>query len=304
MLGPQPMHPWVSAPNFGFGTASRDVQGKVFISQEHSALSGPESSCTPGPIYEQAITVGPKVAPSVEQQPLWAFGRDERFPPGNKDLLNTPGAKYEAPPSVGVQANSKKSTLPSIGFGSSTRDGQEKVYVSKDHNVALYGKATPGPTTALSQTNTAVGKQFVSHGPTGYNRTTLKCATQPSWALGKAERFPVGTAVPVPGPGAYRIQTAVGVQVVSTKPSLPKFGFGTSNRDHAAKVFVSKEHAATESGGRDAPGPGTYAMKSMTGYQQPSSKMRTGRSTGFGKGPERFKDLAKDMSPGPGYYII
>ena len=46
----------------------------------------------------------------------------------------------------------------------------------------------------------------------------------------------VKRAAACPGPGAYTLTNAVGVQVASTKPSTPRFGFGSSNRDHMAKV--------------------------------------------------------------------
>ena len=107
------------------------------------------------------------------------------------------------------------------------------------------------------------------------------------------------------GPGKYSINPAVGNQVVSNKPSLPRFGFGTGTRDVAAKVYISPEHDKV-SGGRNAPGPGQYPIKSLTGERVASSTQKTGAAWGFGTS-KRFADAfekQKKNNPGPGHYVV
>ena len=93
------------------------------------------------------------------------------------------------------------------------------------------------------------------------------------------------------------------VQVVSTKPSTPRFGFGSSNRDHQAKVYISAEHEKTTPGGLGAPGPGQYPIGGTTGKQVRSNE-RTASSWGFGTSA-RFRATAKQAgTPGPGAYVV
>ena len=113
----------------------------------------------------------------------------------------------------------------------------------------------------------------------------------------------VKRAATSPGPGSYTTINSVGVQVASTKPSTPRFGFGSSNRDHMAKVYISQDHEKT-SGGRDAPGPGAYALTPSTGHKQAQSNIHTASSWGFGTS-ERFNKVSKHTgTPGPGTYVI
>ena len=132
----------------------------------------------------------------------------------------------------------------------------------------------------------------------------MRSTSQPSWVMGKAERFEKDGAVRAPGPGTYSITAAVGTQVSSSKPSLPRFGFGTGNREHAAKVFISKEHEKV-TGGRDAPGPGAHAIPSLTGKPVVAGKQKSGAAWGFGTS-KRFTDAFAHQkgNPGPGHYVI
>ena len=90
----------------------------------------------------------------------------------------------------------------------------------------------------------------------------------------------------------------------SRLPSKPRYGFGTSNRDHMAKVYISSEHEKF-SGGRDAPGPGNYPIKSLTGKPVVAGKQRSGQAWGFGTS-KRFSDefAHQKGNPGPGQYVI
>jgi len=263
--------------------------------------------------------VGPQVNGVKESAPRWTFGSDQRFGKPDKDARDNPApGAYTAETGIGNQVDSTKTTLPRYGFGSSTREQQESVFVNEEMGKGRnYGKASPGPSTYTL--TPAVGKQVLSYGTTvSVSRTTgsvsrsLKNSSQPTWIVGKAERFPNGKEGWVPGPGAYgaddqrgRIAPACGTQCASTKTTLPRYGFGTSNREHAAKVYLSPEHEKV-TGGRDAPGPGAYPIASMTGKTIASSTKVTGSSWGFGTS-QRFAQQFKKgamQGPGPGSYIV
>lgn len=308
MLGTQVRGGKVSAPSYGFGSSTRKNQEKVFVSHEHAALEGGGDARSPGPaVYDCTASVGPQVDGNLESAPRWAFGKDDRFGRLKPTTINNPApGKYDAESSIGTTANSRRTSMPKYGMGSSTRDHQAKVYVSEEHNKTTdYGRNSPGPSTYMLKS--AVGSQVLSAGPSPYGAgagVPGRNASQPSWVMGKAERFDALTKSEAPGPGAYGIKPAVGTQVTSNKASMPKFGFGTSNRDHMSKVFISKEHEKV-TGGRDAPGPGTNTIPSLTGKPVVSGHQRSGASWGFGSS-KRFTDAFKHQkdNPGPGHYVI
>jgi len=152
-----------------------------------------------------------------------------------------------------------------------------------------------------------VGKQPISYASTsiyGSGATgRVRNASQPAWVMGKAERFDKqGSTGWVPGPGQYGLRPSVGAQADSKKPSLPKFGFGSSTREDREKVFVSQEHEKV-AGGRDAPGPGQYVQASLTGKPVTSGTQKSGAAWGFGTS-KRFTDEFRQRAPGPGHYVI
>ncbi len=307
-LGVQSNSKKTSAPNYGFGTSTRDHREKVFVSQEHAALAS-GSTRSPGPIYDHLPAVGPQPTGSFDSAPQWVFGTGSRFETENKSTVDNPApGKYDAQSGIGPQAESKKSTQPKYGFGSGTREHQEKVFVTQEHIITSdYGKASPGPAAPYG-TTTGVGKQALSYGATSIYGTgstgRVRNATQPAWVMGKAERFEKrGSTAFVPGPGQYVVKPSVGAQADSKKPSLPQFGFGSGTREHREKVFVSHEHAKV-AGSPDAPGPGQYAVASLTGKPVVAGTQRTGAAWGFGTS-KRFADAFKQQrAPGPGTYVI
>jgi len=312
-LGPQGVRP--SAPNYGFGSGTRETQSKVFISQEHAALA--VNPLSPGPaMYSTVASVGPQVNSAMESAPRYGFGtsdRDdvakvyishehEKTMPGG---LFAPGPQYNFETGIGQQVTSQKATLPLYGFGSSTREHQQKVYISAEHEKVSGG---PGEGAGFKYSlHPSLGSQVLSYGPTGYN-CRVKNGSQPGWVMGKAERFGNlssggGSGALAPGPGTYTITPSVGVQVASSKPSLPRYGFGSSTREHANKVFISRDHAKL-SGGKFAPGPGQYPVAPMTGAKVASSNGgATSSAWGFGTS-KRFDDQGKYRAPGPGHYVI
>lgn len=233
-FGAQPSSKKASAPSFGFGSGTREHQAKVFISHEHSVLAG--TSDSPGPIYERNAAIGSQPEGLMASAPEWGFGSDQRWGRENRSTRDNPApGHYGTQGAIGLQPESKKSTLPRYGFGSSTRDGMERVFVTQEHNKILFGKESPGPSTYML--HPALGNQLLSHAPTGFQRT-IKNGTQPSWVFGKSDRLGASQSSWTPGPGTYKIQSAVASQVSSTKPSRPSFGFGTSNREHREKVHA------------------------------------------------------------------
>jgi len=307
MLGRQVTSRKKSAAAYGFGSGTRDQQAKIFVSQEHAALQG--TSDSPGPaVYTQRASVGPQVSGAKESSPLWTFGTEDRWAAKDREsgmtkyAVAVPGAgTYDAGVGVGKhQPESKMKTLPAYGFGSSSREDMSKVFISEEMDkVRQFGRGSPGP--ASFMLNPAVGKQILS-----------EKEAQPSWVLGTEKRFGKDATGWVPAPGHYgkeeehgRIAPGVGPQTLSTKTSQPRFGFGSSNREHAAKVYISRDHEGA-TGGREAPGPGHYPILPMTGNKVVTSTKATSQAWGFGTS-SRFRETFKKnafYAPGPGSYVV
>lgn len=92
------------------------------------------------------------------------------------------------------------------------------------------------------------------------------------------------------GPQAYRRQS-------------PSYGFGTSNRSHVSRMYVSAELAA-KSMSTETPGPGAYShsVSPLIRGRQSISSHTSPPSFGFGTAA-RFKEK-RDSTPGPGSYVI
>jgi len=192
----------------------------------------------------------------------------------------------------GRQQDSKKSTAPAFGFGSSNRDGAAKVFLTSEHAKALYGLEGPGPVYDLKS---SVGRQDSS-----------KNETAPLFSFGTADRFSKQGATSAkqsaPGPGAYSAGSSIGKQGDSTKGNSEAFGFGSSTRAGAARVFLSPEHAKSDFG-KCSPGPSVYSGKSAVG-RQPDSKKENSPAWVFSS-EHRFKyDHVERAAhvPGAGQY--
>lgn len=96
--------------------------------------------------------MGCQVLSSKRSNATTGLGFGDRF---NYDFVKrardqpAPG-EYAADKSCGKQINSGKKSLPLYSFGHSTRDGAKRVYISADHEKAVYGVDSPGPMTANS----------------------------------------------------------------------------------------------------------------------------------------------------------
>ena len=166
---------------------------------------------------------------------------------------------------IGPQPDSRKSNAPAFGFGAADRNASSKVYVSKEHSKVDFGKLGPG---AVYETKSSFGKQVDAkkRSPASVGFGSADRFLQPSAA--RAKRNPQ-----VPGPGSYPLPKAVGKQTQSKAVTEGSFGFGTSTRDHAEKVFIGKEQAKVFFG-MESPGPAAYKVSSGVG-KQPESRNTT-----------------------------
>ena len=156
MFGDQTLSRRTSAPQYGFGSSTRDHQAKVFTSQEHAKLSAPRDS--PGPaVYSLRASVGAQVDGRKSSSPQWAFGTADRFLGGGRaGAMPGPGS-YESKSGLGPQVASQRGSTPLYGFGSSTRENVRNVFVSEGHNKDKFGLHSPGP--AVYQSGGSIGKQ-------------------------------------------------------------------------------------------------------------------------------------------------
>ena len=112
-----------TAPAFGFGACSREQAGKVFVSQEHTALATAGTQ-SPGPAqYLLPPSVGGKQPDGRKADPpSWAIGKDERFRYEKKGHATPGPGNYKTPPaSVGPQVIGRYKTEPLAGFGTAER---------------------------------------------------------------------------------------------------------------------------------------------------------------------------------------
>ena len=92
-------------------------------------------------------------------------------------------------------------------------------------------------------------------------------------------------------------KSTFGEQVMSTRVSQPRYGFGSSKRSTNSKLFYTK--AYTESArGLSSPGP-VYNIPSSIGHQATS---RNGTSPSFKFGARTDVSGRKESPPGPGEY--
>ncbi|KAL1500547.1 hypothetical protein AB1Y20_013202 [Prymnesium parvum] len=291
-FGAQQLSRRKSSPQYGFGSSTREDQQKVFVSQEHASLNVAYAvPRSPGPAkYEHRPAVGPQVNGRIRSAPMWRFGEAERFS-GPAGGSSSPGpAAYSLHPSIGPQAVGSIRSLPKWGFGTSTREHQAKVYTdAKRAQLNVDAGRSPGPAKYDARGRRADG----SH-------VSGRIKTPPAWGFGKGARFnhdDTRHAAAIPGPGAYPLPATVGPQLVGLMPSSPAAGFGTSTRQHHAKVYQSHEHEKYTAG--DSPGPAMYSFTPAFG-KQTTSRRKSSSAWGFGT-EDRFdrKRSGRVNVPGP-----
>ena len=212
----------------------------------------------------------------------------------------------------GPQPMSTRTSPAIYGYGSSTREDREKVFVSHEHAaLACDSSRSPGP---IYNHLPAIGPQ-----PTG----TFSSA--PTWVFGSSEQRPSAenkSLLENPAPGKYDMERSIGVQHESKKETQPRYGFGTGTREHREKVFVSQEHTITSDYGKASPGPAapyrretailekghkhmlSYSSGSIYGHG-PTSRVRNATQPAWVMGTaERFTKDSTAYVPGPGQYAI
>ena len=297
-LGTQVLGGRTSAPIYGFGTSTRDHREKLFVTEEHAKLNVKNKSPGPHADYQRRGACGPQID-NNQSPPIWGFGGAERFGKNMGKTLAPSPDTYTMRSSLGIQIVSEQDTTPVWGMGSSTRDNVKKVFLGDKQNaVTFQGVNSPGPAAYGINEKTCVGKQDLS-----VNRS------MPSWGMGSLPRFKdpnLERTKKLPAPDAYSLQGAVGPQGSSTKRSAPLPGFGSSNREHMTKVFMTPQHEKINSYGKGSPGPAVYTRETSIGKQLLSTKRET-PSFGFG-GCDRWytRKIADRVVPkiGPGSYNI
>ena len=154
----------------------------------------PPPSCPRAPLV-QDLSVN-------RSMPSWGFGSLERFRDPNLERtkkLPAPDA-YECASMVGPQVSSSKRSAPLPGFGSSTRDHMNKVFMTPEHEkINSYGKASPGPAGESATPARGIGGQLLSTRKTAQSYGFGGCDR---WYTRKiADRIvPAGV-----GPGSYNV---------------------------------------------------------------------------------------------------
>ena len=75
---------------------------------------------------------------------------------------------------------------------------------------------------------------------------------------------------------AMTTRSMMGDQPLSKRRSAPMYGFGSSTRTQASKVFLSREHAKLSTAGF-SPGPRAYTLRASVGTQVDGSKASSPR---------------------------
>ena len=182
----------------------------------------------------------------------------------------------------GDQPLSHRPSAAQFGFGSSTRAHQSRVFAGGLAAAKIVDPSIPGPL---------------------YN---LPNHVGPRFTFGTQERFGVpgrrsAAASISPGPGAYNNTSSVGRQIYSTNTSFPHYGFGTSDRAMAARVFISPQHSECGSIGLSSPGPASINNTSR-GMGEGSHKFGFGTDGRWTREQMRLSQASEQ--PGPGTYTM
>ena len=181
-------------------------------------------------------------------------------------LSSRPSTSHEPVALPDASASTQKlKSLPggkAFGFGASTRDVANKLFVSQHHTMSLmYGMQSPGPT-KYSLPPSVGGKQPDGNKP-----------DPPVWSMGNCERFLYGYGKPEtkgippgraggmrPGPADYDperpacVEEAVGPERGGrTIKQVPHWSMGKGTRDQTHKVWITKEITQALRAGSQSP---------------------------------------------------
>jgi len=267
------------APSFGFGTASREQFGKLFVSQQHTILShGGIDSPSPTK-YTHLPAIGGKQADGRKRDaPVWGFAKADRFLYGYGKAEQRPGpCEYKLSPTIGAKHNTKPDA-PNYRFGTSTRVDAQKVF-AEHARAADFAKPASYPGPAAYNLPKAVGAKQ----PDGRKQDP------PQWSLGARGR---PSAIPgSDGPGAiYPVPRGLGKQPDSTFRSEP------------AWRMTGRTALPVEAGGA-SPGP-IYELPRALDRQVSGHKPSAPRPsfTKEDRWHQYHQELKRNTVPGPGSY--
>lgn len=288
MFGSQTLSGRASSASYGFGSSTRGHANRLYIGEGHAKTS--VISCTPGPCYDLQGSNGNQADSGKNTPPQWQFGTASRFGSAKRASKNPGPGTYENVSGFGRQGLSNRSTNPLYGFGTVNREMAGKVFISPQHASSSFGRASPGPAAMYQREGGLRGAKYGFGTDERFNRLARE----------------LSDAADLPGPGSYDDKGIMGEQTSSRLATEPAFGFGTSNREHISKVFVSDMHARASGSsnmGNFSPSPNAYTLNNGIGVQ-PTTRGRSAPTWGFGTA-SRFKDGAYETgSPGPGAYAI
>jgi hypothetical protein len=160
-----------------------------------------------------------------ESLPGWRMGTSNRFKYADIEAAaEMPGAgQYRATTAVGKQALSNKKSLPTVKFGTSTRDAAKKVGAG--------GRPGAGARTGAGSEPPAACALCCAAPPVGCLPPAASphaaAPARPQTFISKEhEKQSFGELSP--GPGTASPKSSLGRQLLSVKSSSPGWGFGSS----------------------------------------------------------------------------
>jgi len=186
---------------------------------------------------------------------------------------------------MGAQADSKKQSAPSYGFGTGDRSGNVISQMQGKRAVGLSpgpiylpsprGVMGDGPRFSMSGAplNTGGRRAGAPPGPGEYEPppsigqdqglSVSRTSPRYGWGTGGRQQAAIGTA-PRPACGEfYELSTSVGAQPLSTKRTNANYTFGCDSRFDDVQALRTKAAA---------PGPGSYKAVCASGVQADSTK--------------------------------
>ena len=180
-FGSQPLSVHPSASSFGFGSSSRGAFLKQYLSPEHAQAMGGNNS--PGAIYNMLSSISKQPLSDNHTSAKFSFGTEERIgksKAGRKGQMKPGPGAYKMPSSIAAQVVSTRKSAASPSFGSSTRDNQQKLFMTTDHEKIHYGRHSPGPS--------------VYHGTSCFGiQQNARNRSSPMWRMSKSSRYDKST---------------------------------------------------------------------------------------------------------------
>jgi len=300
-----------SAPSYSFGSGTRDHRQAQYMGACFDLMKT-VSTLSPSPAkYSSSTSVGRQSLTGKRSHSEWRFGtadRSGRMYPDRAGLLPGPGA-YHHDSSIGLQTLSKRPSSAQFGFGTGDRETSAKLFTSDLHSLASGqgSKVSPGPAGTSRENSYDMLSKTGSWRP-----QSAQCGFGTEVRGARFEPRHSG-----PGPSDYAVKNATfGIQPISRRETAPNFGFGTSNREHQSRLYISNSMSQSPSTAdpRKVSTPGPQYLTVSAFAKQPLTNSRSSARYGFGTAP-RFKGNSGMRStpgaggdsmftPGPGAYNV